>query len=57
MYDDFTNIVNIFKANNIKFEVHSWKKESGLYCKEIKLDGGTFFFDEYDEFTKAVYYH
>ena len=54
MYDDF---INIFKANNIKFEEYSWKKDNGLYCREIKLETGTFFFDEYDEFTKALYNH
>ena len=52
MYDEF---INIFKANNIQFEEYSFKKEDGsLYCREIKLETGSFFFDEYDEFTKSL---
>ena len=55
MYDEF---INIFKANNIPFEEYSCKREDdSIYCREIQLEGGTFFFDEYDEFTKAIYYH
>ena len=54
MYDDF---ISIFKANNIQFEEYFFEKENGHHCREIKLETGTFFFDDYDEFTKAVYYH
>ena len=52
MYDEF---INIFKANNIQFEEYSPQREDGtLYCREIKVEGGSFFFDEYGEFTKVV---
>ena len=50
MYDEF---IRIFKANNIPFEEFIFDKENGNY-KEIKLEMGAFFFDEYDEFTKAL---
>ena len=54
MYDEF---INIFKANNIPFEEYTANREDGsIYCREIKLETGTFFFDEYDEFTKALDY-
>ena len=50
MYDEF---INIFKANNIPFEEFTFDKKNGNY-KEIKLETGIFFFDEYGEFTKAL---
>ena len=50
MYDEF---INIFKANNIPFEECFCEKENGHY-RVIKLESGKFFFDEYDEFTKAI---
>ena len=50
MYDAF---INIFKANNIPFEEYSFSTKSGYY-KEIKVDSGILFFDEYDELINVV---